>query len=87
MDQIGIAVTQRINKLRDYGVLESYNGNQFRTRIILECFIITYDTTSLPKVDNRSGSTLLDVAEQSVRHSQRTRMAMSGRTSFQKFTI
>lgn len=67
MDQIGIAVTQRINKLRYYGVLESYNGNQFRTRIILECFIITYDTTSLPKVDNRNGSTLLDVAEQSVR--------------------
>ena len=67
MDQLGIAVTQRINKLRDYGVLESYNGNQFRTRIILECFIITYDTTSLPKVDSRSGSTLLDVVEQSVR--------------------
>ena len=73
MDQIGIAVTQRINKLRDYGVLESYNGNQFRTRIILECFIITYDTTSLPKVDNRSGSTLLDVAEQSVRHSTKNK--------------
>jgi hypothetical protein len=52
--------------LYDYGILESYNGGkQYRSRIILECFIATYNTTSLPKIGNHNGVSMLDYAEES----------------------
>ena len=66
MNKIGNKVSERIRTLHDYGILESYNGGkQYRSRIILECFIATYNTTSLPKIGNHNGVSMLDYAEES----------------------
>lgn len=66
MNKIGNKVSERIRTLYDYGILESYNGGkQYRSRIILECFIATYNTTSLPKIGNHNGVSMLDYAEES----------------------
>ena len=42
MNRIGETCGTRVIKLKQYGELEAYNGNQYRTRIILECFITTF---------------------------------------------
>jgi hypothetical protein len=65
MNRIGDTVTERIEVLNQCGALETYNGpKQYRTRIILECFIITFDNTSLLKKEIKCGLSMLDYAEE-----------------------
>lgn len=64
MNRIGYTVTKRIEVLNQCGVLETYNGpKQYRTRIILESFIIVFDNTCLLKKEINNGRSMLDYAE------------------------
>lgn len=64
MNRIGYTVTERIEVLKQCGVLETYNGpKQYRTRIILESFIIVFDNTCLLKNEINDGKSMLDYAE------------------------
>lgn len=65
MNRIGDTVTERIEVLNQCGALEPYNGpKQYRTRIILECFIIAFDNTCLLKKEINNGKSMLDYAEE-----------------------